>query len=82
MAAAHGPLDHAVYLDRADPTRCLVLTRFESEQTAHAFMASGLHEEFRTRLLRCATDVGDFELYDLFYAADAGGGKVIYGEDA
>jgi len=80
MASPHAPLDHAVYIDRVDPTKSLVLTRFDSKETADAFLATGLHEQFRQRLLMCATDVSDSDSYDLFYAADSSGHTVIYGE--
>lgn len=82
MASPHAPLDHAVYIDRNDPAKSLVLTRFDSKQTADRFLATGLHDRFRERLLMCSTEVSDSDTYDLFYAADASGHKVIYGEDA
>ena len=82
MASPHAPLDHAVYIDRNDPTKSLVLTRFDSKETADAFLASGLHDHFRERLLACATDISEQGSFDLFYAADASGQRVIYGEDS
>lgn len=81
MASPHAPLDHAVYLDRDDPAKSLVLTRFDSKDTADAFLASGLHDRFRERLLACAAEISEQGSFDLFYAADSSGNRVVYGED-
>ncbi len=82
MDSPDAPLEHAVYLDRDDPDQALVLTRFAGKEQADRFMSGPLHADFRDRLLRCATEVASTDRYDLFYAADRSGNKVIYGEQA
>jgi hypothetical protein len=82
MNSADAPERHAVYLHRADPTRALVLTTFESKERADGFAGTGLLERFRERLMSCAGDVGEADGFDLFYAAGIDGHHVIFGEDA
>jgi len=82
MASTDAPVDHAVYIDRADPTRCWVLTRFDSQETADRFMAGPVYGRFHTSLLKCAAHVEEAETLDLFYAVDQSGAKVMFGEGA
>jgi hypothetical protein len=81
MGSSDAPEHHAVYLNRADPSEALIITQFESKERADAFAATQLLERFHERILSCAVEAADAEGYDLYYAAGAGGPRVVFGQD-
>lgn len=52
-------------------------------EAANRFVATGLVQQFRDRVLACTMQVPtDVDGYDLFYSASRSGDNVIFGEDA
>ncbi len=82
LASPQAPEHHAVYLNRADPSHALIITQFDSKERADAFAATQLLDRFHERILSCVVESTDAEGYDLYYAAGAGGPRVVFGEDA
>ncbi len=83
LASPDGPEFHGVYLQSSDPTRVLVITQYTSREAANRFVATGLVQQFRDRVLACTMQVPtDVDGYDLFYSASRSGDNVIFGEDA
>ena len=82
MESDNAPNYHALYVNETDPSRILLLTRFESRAQAEAFAATGLLQGFHERILPCVMKDPDQEAYDLYYAVGSGGPRVIFGEDS
>jgi hypothetical protein len=82
MASGSSPEYHALYIGDTDPSRVLLLTRFEGRRQAEAFAATGLLDGFRERILSCARDEPHREAYDLYYAVGPGGPRVTFGEES
>jgi quinol monooxygenase YgiN len=81
LASPEAPLYHAVYLNRAEPSEALIITQFDSKERADAFAATKLLDNFHDKILSCVVESTDAEGYDLYYAAGAGGPRVVFGED-
>jgi len=81
-ASEHPAEHHALYVNDADPSRVLMLTRFESAAHAAEFTATGLLDQFRDRILSCTAGVPNQEAYDLYYATGPGGPHVVFGEES
>lgn len=73
---------HALSDNEADPSRMLLLTRFESQEHAEAFSATGLLDELNDRIVSCAESGPYQEVYDLYYAVGSGGHRVVFGEES
>ena len=82
MESVEPPEYHAVYLNRTDPSQALIITHFGSKAHADAFTATKLLDRFHEKILSCAVESSDAEGYDLYYAAGAGGPRIVFGEDS
>jgi hypothetical protein len=80
--APHRPEYHSLYVNEADPSRVLLLTRFDSARHAEEFEATGLLDGFTERILSCSAGEVDQVAYDLYYAVGPGGPRVVFGEEA
>ena len=79
--AEHPPEYQSLYVNTADPSRVLVLTRFESAQHAEGFTATGLLGSFADRILSCSVGEPSQEAYDLYYGVGPGGPRIVFGEE-
>lgn len=83
LASPDGPEFHGVYLHSSDPGKVLIVTQYASREAANRFVATGLVQQFRDRVLACTMQVPtDVDGYDLFYSASRSGANVVFGEDA
>jgi len=82
MSSPNAPEHHAVYVRKGDPSHVMVITHFDSQERADAFVEDGHLHDFHERILSCAVDEPHEDRYDLFYAAGSGGPRVIFGEEA
>jgi hypothetical protein len=78
--AERPPAHHSLYVNQADPSRVLLITRFEGARHAEEFRATGLLDAFTERILSCSAGDAGQEAYDLYYAVGPGGPSVVFGE--